>query len=716
MIDHASVNTMVRVNVAALSRCRPGDDFQRGLTWLELYQHINLFWDLQKEYVLENITTEQKREKRYLQDQNIRLTDPYLSVCDLHRRILIPDSIFSLVTSKKEVLQNEHGERKYEDANATPSTERYDPQLRITGSALCAKFLVLAAPGTGKTETVLRRLKHLSEHELRGDLSPVLAVSYSRAAAAEMLQRLMDRLESFSNQSIYQAPTIATIDSFAGKVLSTIGVTLANESYDDNIRFLALVLEGEKGEDSQSRAAALLRQQIKVVVIDEVQDIVGVRARLVSAILRILKDVPCGITILGDLRQSIYGFNLENAPPNEQRMDAFWLVKELRIHHSEVERVDFVDQHRFSPTCRRLMEQLQGAMDDPTGEFYPGENPDRARLVQVFEEIPRLDDPIELAGSLTKVGDTAILARSNHEVYQLAVACVDLLRGNGKSIRVITSSTRTMFPGWIGRVFGRKDGASQYTADSFCRVYQQFVRNNVDEAKDRLEWLSAAFGISSKGFSKSDILHRLKPNASVPTDLREQARTGEICISTIHQAKGRQYDTVVIVDPAKLLREGDQKTTAENCRLAYVAATRAKRAVFQCGGIEWLPPIFEWNASLHLDLDACNDVDEATWSTLQNELWHCYQSRGSFRLHSLDAATYVLEVQGSKIHDTWPIRLNSKFTKEFADYARKFLKTDHPIVQSFTVRITGLRTVCTSVVQQRIAFIPELSGEILKAN
>ncbi|MCY3010922.1 MAG: UvrD-helicase domain-containing protein [Planctomycetota bacterium] len=716
MNELPAVNTRIRLNVVALSRCAPGTDFQQGLTWLELHQHIRLFWDLQREFVLQNITAEQEEEREYLRTHRIREPDPYLSVCDMQKCILVPDSVFSIVSSNVPILKDESRTSGYEESESTASLVKHDPQSVIVESAIDAKFLVLAAPGTGKTETVLRRLKYLSEHQLQGDLSPVLAVSYSRAAAAELLQRLLQRLESGSVQSIFQAPKIATLDSFAGRVLSIIEFDLSSGSYDDNIRTLALVLEGEHGESVRTKAAVIIKQQIKVVIVDEVQDIVGVRARLIRSILILLRETKCGLVILGDLRQSIYGFNLENAPASEKSMDAFWLVKELYVHHSDVKRIDFVEQHRFSPSCQRLMEQLQNAMDDVTGKLLPGEKPNRARLVEVFEEIPKLDFPIELAGYLTENGSTAILARSNYQVAQLAVACVSVLAENGKTVRVISESTRNMFPGWIGRVFGRIEGVSHYSADSFCTDYQTLVRNSYHEAKTCLEWIATSFGISPRGFQKSEILARLVQSASVPTDLREQVSEGEICISTIHQAKGRQYDTVLIVDPGKLLKGSDEATTAENCRLAYVAATRAKRAVYQCSGIEWLPPIFEWKYPVHFCLDACNDVDSKDWAALQEELWLCYKRHGVVRIYSPNSKNFVLEVGGSKIVDTWPIVLTDRFVKDLEAYALKNLKVSQVLSCTFATQVTGMRTVCTSVPMQRVALIPELSGKIVKGN
>ena len=46
------------------------------------------------------------------------------------------------------------------------------------------KFLVLAGPGTGKTYTVINRIKNMIEHGV--DPEKILCLSFSEAAAGEM--------------------------------------------------------------------------------------------------------------------------------------------------------------------------------------------------------------------------------------------------------------------------------------------------------------------------------------------------------------------------------------------------------------------------------------------------------------------------------------------------------------------------------------------------
>src|SRR5690606_29397723 len=53
-------------------------------------------------------------------------------------------------------------------------------------------------------------------------------------------------------------------------------------------------------------------ETVEHLIIDEAQDLVGVRAELVESIIELLSD-ECGITIFTDDAQAIYGFSEEDS-------------------------------------------------------------------------------------------------------------------------------------------------------------------------------------------------------------------------------------------------------------------------------------------------------------------------------------------------------------------------------------------------------------------
>jgi len=726
MSEKPASNIEVRVNVAEISRVKPGTDFQEGLTWEELRQYTDLFWDLQRREVMAYITAAQSLEKEYLEGINKHLPDSFTAVCAAHEAFLLPETV---VEQSGEEVETE-GESDSMDSGSVEIIERVtsqgvpDPQAEVYLSAHDSKHFVLAPPGTGKTYTVLKRLGYLRQH-FEGDLTPVLGVTYSRAASAELQQRLVDGLGSSSEQGFEQLPNLRTLDSFSGTVLANIGEGLLDEDYDASIRKLAEILEGKHGKEARSSAGAFIRQQVAVVIVDEVQDVVGVRARLLFAVLSLFRKRSLGLLLLGDLRQSINGFQLLPkfcSREEERRLTSFRLVRQIQELYGDISKVEFDKTYRFNHSIAELMTDLRGAMDDPTGKALPGEEPDRIRLREIFEVVPELESPMELAGDITEGKRTAILARTNAQVKKLEVACTELLGGFGRKVRVVSGSSSesvARFPGWIGRIVGHRDAPTHYNEDSFLEDYEAYVDlSSRREARERLEFLWSFLKFEPGSFSRDSIVRAMALSDSVPSDLREKPAENEVWISTIHQAKGREFDVVVVSDPLGILgKNNDSEKEAEECRLAYVAATRAKKELYRCGGgRNWHPSVFPFEIS-HFDLDAMaerNAKGEADWYRLQDELWRCSRELGNLRLLSPDGKRFVLAVQGSEVQGSWPVWFSDEFTGDFIGYARNVMNVTDPFAGSYMVKIIHLNTVVSGA-DNRVLLVPDLSGKIVRS-
>ena len=731
-------NVRVRVNIAFFDPKNlptAGSDFQKGLSWEELRQYRDLFWNNQTGIVMACLTPAQRQEMEFLERNNIKLPDPFNAVCTAHEAFLSPAIIEDPAVDEDEgevvVIESVHPDEEAEITRGVESPGVPDPQAEVYGSPPTSKYLVLAPPGTGKTYTVLKRFAFLEQH-YEGDLNPVLAVTFSTAASAELQQRLFQELEDSAGSGIQQLPNLRTLDSFSGQVLANIGESLPQGDYDDSIRKLARVLEGHEGKDARSEAASWIRQQVGLVVVDEVQDVVGVRARLIIGLLELLKGKDFGLMVLGDLRQAIHGFQLRKkgskAEPEERKMTPFWLVRKIRSLFPDAREKLFEKAWRFKPNAQETMRALRGAMDDPTGEYLPGEKPDRMRIREIFEDFTELDHPVELAGAITEGKSTAILARYNSQVRKLEVACTDVLYNYGRKVRVVTGSATkkfARFPGWIGRLFGRHDTPVHFSEDTFLEEYEACVSFNRREARERLEDLWSSLKFDSASFSKQAVIDAIASRDSVPTSLREKPAGNEIWISTIHQAKGREFDVVVVADPLSpgkgpllgLLQESkDKEAEEENSRLAYVAATRTRTSpLYRCQGKNWLPEIFHFKNE-HFDFDAMAalyDQGEEGWGQLQENLWQCHLGLRRLKLFSPDGARFVLEVPEGEAGKSQPVIFSDAFTEDFRKHAKREWTSMDSLTTAFTVRMIGLDTVVWGA-DNRVLLVPDLSGNIVR--
>jgi hypothetical protein len=699
-------NIRVRPNVVSFQRFLSDiTGFERALSWEELNQYLNLFWVNRAGEVLASLTAAQRAEREQFMDLDHRLPDAYHSVCTAHRFLLLPKMDGKAGAPTPPVVEKPV-EQPGVPVSSIPVEMRQ--QDRVILAPLSAKQLVLAPPGTGKTHTVVQRLAHLAApNQFCGDLTPVLMVSFSRAAAAELTQRLALEMTRRSG-AIYQLPRVSTLDSFSGVLLAELLQERNEGGYDASIRTLAQILEGVKGEALQQRAAALIRQRIRLVVVDEVQDVVGVRARLVRDVIAAMEGTEHGVLLLGDLRQAIYGFALRDCPFDEQAMDPFWLIREVRRMYTDLEEIGFTEQYRFSPSCQGLMTRLRAAMDDPLGRSLPGERPDRALLREILGEVPGLDDPLQLAGEDARRNRVAILARSNQEVTRLEVACRDVLARFGRTVRAVRRSEGGGYPGWVGRVLGATTAPPRYTAEGFLRAYAERVGGDRQEATERLGWLLTACRLQREAFNRDEVIESIRGNPDVPSDLREQPRPGDVWVSTIHQAKGREFDTVVVAGMDRLLSSGDDP---EDCRLAYVAVTRARREGYRCTGAYWLPPVFDW-APDQFDTSQLNAgalADRSGWHQAQEDLWRAYRGTGRMVLRHRGGGRFVLEPEafGGVV-----LTLSEAFATSFLHHAANTLRVNAPLDAHYSVQITDLRTYTTTSAQTPVILLPELSGRI----
>jgi superfamily I DNA/RNA helicase len=161
--------------------------------------------------------------------------------------------------------------------------------------------LVIAPPGAGKTHVVIGRIQYLIEKE-KLQPSQILALCFTRTAVAEITRRLKTLVRSQQLHDDLRFVSIRTFDSFATQMLlaSNHDGDLNGFNYDARIELAIEALQNRKGE------AAQIVSRFCHLIVDEVQDLVGVRSRFVQ---KLIERIPGGFTLLGDPAQAIYGFS-----------------------------------------------------------------------------------------------------------------------------------------------------------------------------------------------------------------------------------------------------------------------------------------------------------------------------------------------------------------------------------------------------------------------
>jgi DNA helicase-2/ATP-dependent DNA helicase PcrA len=706
-----STNIRVRTNVVSNERfLKDPDHYRQSFSWSEIHQYISLFWQLRTEEIMQTLTNDQEFERACLLSKKMSLPDPYNSVCHAHRFLLPPFS--SEPPDDDATVKMVSGNPPRDDRGVVSAVSApiqiQNPQERVIHAASRARQLVLAPPGTGKTHTVIQRLVRLHESDrLGGDLSQVLIVSFSRAAAAELGIRFQEALRDRA-AAIHTFPRLSTLDSLVGQLLfRDMGFDADLGGYDGSILLLTSILEGRKGLELQEQARQLIRGRIRIVIVDEVQDIVGIRAGLVLAILRTLRSDNPGLLILGDLRQAIYGFSLQQEQVNERKITPFQLIRDIQSEFSDLDRVEFVIQHRFSLSCQQLMTNLREAMDADKKNL-PGEFPDREQLRQLLRNVPELDDPDQLFGDEFSRQRVAVLSRTNHKVSQIQVACSGPAQIYARTLRVARNPEGAGFPAWVARALGTLQVAGTLSETNFIGLYRRYVRDDIEEAKQKMEWLTDACRLDKRSFQVREVLDFIEQNSRIPTDLRDKAQPGEICLSTIHQAKGREFEVVVVVDPLSLLERSTDESN-EEARILYVALTRAKNQIFRCNGRRWRPSIFMPPES-PFDLSEESSTSLAS-SEFQNALWDCYQGMRRVFVAPSEYDGYCLEVQADgRLRGP---RVTIEFLRAVSKQAGVSEQECALTRPSFQLEVGELRTkVVGKLDDRKLVLFPDFSGRL----
>ena len=149
--------------------------------------------------------------------------------------------------------------------------ESNEEQEKVIKASLNNQTIVNAAPGTGKTYTVSKKIEYIVKNKIV-PIDEILVICFSRSAVKEIKERIEIPEEQKKNI------TIRTIDSFCSWIIKEIEEEqykeiFNNTTYDARIEYVLIMLR--KNEELQNSI-----KNIKHIIIDEVQDIVRYKSRI----------------------------------------------------------------------------------------------------------------------------------------------------------------------------------------------------------------------------------------------------------------------------------------------------------------------------------------------------------------------------------------------------------------------------------------------------
>ena len=411
-----------------------------------------------------------------------------------------------------------------------------DKQREIIDDKHSKHIVVAAGPGSGKTRVLVHKLASLLlledvKHE------QLLMLTFSRAAATEFKKRLI--------ALVGNAAHFVEIKTFHSYSFDLIGRQGSLEEANSVVLRAAEMIES--GEVEESKIAK------SVLVIDEAQDMGADDFRLVKALMQRNEDMR--VIAVGDDDQNIYGFRGSNSAYFSS------LIKDYNAT-----RYEMTENYRSDETivdyANRFLHKI----------------PNRLKINQIYSvsgrkgQVCAKADPEQLISNLHHRGQTAVLTQTNKQTLQIA----HLLKEQGKHVRLIQDTDGFYFINlaeiryFLKQLKQCEGGVISKVAweNAIESTEKNYATSN---CMDAIRRFYADFEATRSKFYYSD-LHEFILESNVEDFIATENDT--VFVSTIHKAKGREFDNVHVMLSDLTHLDSDKMRTI------YVGLTRARHNLY----------------------------------------------------------------------------------------------------------------------------------------
>ena len=470
------------------------------------------------------------------------------------------------------------GNREAEiERNVTPSKYKQlfgmlsERQKAIIDDHESRCIVVAAGPGSGKTRVLVHKLASLLlledvKHE------QLLMLTFSRAAATEFKQRLM--------QLIGNAAHFVEIKTFHSYCFDLLGRVGNLDESGDVVRQAAEMINA--GEVEPNRISKT------VLVIDEAQDMSKDDYALVTALMHANEEMR--VIAVGDDDQNIYEFRGSNSQ---------YLYELTRTENSRF--VEMTENYRSlryivdaaNNFARNIRQRIKStpiiSMSQEDGEVRIVKHPYDINGNTVYMYQPIVEDVIRLQGSIasaSKEGSSdasihknsssiSILTQTNEE----AVIMLALLHKHGIKAKLVQSMDGLRFWNLAEVRYFLKN-----IDKGIKETKSPIISDDIWEAAKHLTFLKYAASQALPYLRRSLQIFEQTNRAKYYSDLREfvfessvedfcDIKKSDIVVSTIHKAKGHEFDHVF------MLITQPEHPTDDVLRRYYVGMTRAKQTL-----------------------------------------------------------------------------------------------------------------------------------------
>ena len=439
-------------------------------------------------------------------------------------------------------------------------------QQAVISAPVDKRLFVNAGPGTGKTWTLIEKIIYLV-NVLEVDPESIQVLTFSRSATEVIRKRMQEAIFERRADLATNYVDIRTFDSYASQLLYWVkesdydlipqSFPIESLNYEQRIQKFIEIIKKEPD----------LISQCKHLIVDEVQDLVLSRAEMV---LEMIDAIPAdsGVTLLGDACQAIYDYQVDAYSMGAEdffgvieNKDDFTFYSFTENHrqttnlqaYSEVYRTPIISKD--IDACNECLKTIRISIPE-----YDVKN------IKYFEEdsLDRLIDE----------GNVGILTRSNAQALEID----SLLKKKNIDHAINRRLEDQYYNGWVADLFNSTEKTS-FNEDDFKNEIRKYLNISDIENTDIDDiWtdISSVGNHTTGRIQNKDILSAiLKAGKSKALFIKES--DNPVTVSTIHRSKGREYDSVLILDD--LLSQFSDNI--EEQRVNYVALSRAKEHIYK---------------------------------------------------------------------------------------------------------------------------------------
>lgn len=447
-----------------------------------------------------------------------------------------------------------------------------DEQKAVITADYRKRILVNAGPGTGKTWTLIERIKEFLNNE---EVEPenIVVLCFSRAAVRVITERLKFADKNRTINARWRSIDIRTFDSFATWLLANLRDAeddelkelLPDDDDFENLNYEQRILRAKAIFDNDKYK--ILSDSWQHVIVDEVQDLVGPRAELVLSMLNDLPD-SCGFTLLGDSCQAIYDYMSED---DNNIISSSVFRKKLLENHSNISQVELTNNYRQNDSLAGFANPYRHAILEQKADDEANEaEAVNQKIASAFWDMDNLDrDSFEKHYAGKKTG---ILTRTNAQALLIAQKLL------GKNIKHLLRSPNTNVPlaSWIYQVLTQLSTVAIATQESFIAMFSKLYPKQAENAQ--AYWDAVISTQDDNTLTAYSVENLLKGILYKAKDMLLFQEPGDadcnIFVSNVHRSKGLEYDNVVVL--SDLLTNGAEEKNHLEHKIAYVALTRAK--------------------------------------------------------------------------------------------------------------------------------------------